>query len=129
MPQKKSCTPPSIHATITSHCEGPVMNSTTHAQVVRFHDDNALHDVHAKGSPTTVDKDNISKISQILDRTEADVRGVKAPHATSGSDGAARSGPTPAAPNSASAGSEAPPSSRLAAAANSCAVAAAAGRV
>ena len=85
------------------------MNSTTHAQAVRFHDDKALYTgVHAKGGPTTVDKDNISEISQILDRTEADVRGVKAPHATSGNEGAARSGPIPAAPNSASASSEGP---------------------
>jgi len=54
--------------------------SGTKAEAVRFHDDKSLYTgVHANGGPSTVDAGNgiISDISQICDRTGADVRGIK----------------------------------------------------
>ena len=58
---------------------GPVFSGTK-ADKVKFHDDKSLYTgVYAKGGPTTVDAGHgkISDISQLCDRTSADVRGVK----------------------------------------------------
>ena len=56
---------------------GPVFHATQ-AEAVRFHDDKSSYTgVYAQGGPTNVDKQNVSDISQILDRSAADVRGVK----------------------------------------------------
>lgn len=59
-----------------SSASGPVYSGTK-ALPNKFHDDKSLYTgVHANGGPSTVDG-NISDISQILDRTAANVRGVK----------------------------------------------------
>lgn len=58
---------------------GPVFKGTK-ADFVKFHDDKSLYTgVYANGGPTNVDTKNgkISDISQLCDRTGADVRGVK----------------------------------------------------
>jgi len=58
---------------------GPVFSGTK-ADAVKFHDDKSLYTgVYAAGGPSTVDAGNgkISDISQLCDRTGADVRGVK----------------------------------------------------
>jgi hypothetical protein len=58
---------------------GPVFTGTK-ADKVKFHDDKSLYTgVYAAGGPSTVDAGNgmISDISQLCDRTGADVRGVK----------------------------------------------------
>ena len=50
----------------------------TKADAVKWHDDKSTYTgVHAKGGPSTVDKDKITSISQTCDRTAADVRGRK----------------------------------------------------
>jgi hypothetical protein len=53
----------------------------TKADYVKFHDDKSTYTgVYAKGGPSTVDAGRggmVSDISQICDRTKADVRGVK----------------------------------------------------
>ncbi|EAS03354.1 tubulin polymerization-promoting family protein (macronuclear) [Tetrahymena thermophila SB210] len=54
--------------------------SGTKADAVRFHDDKSLYTgVYANGGPSTIDigSGKISDISQLCDRTSADVRGVK----------------------------------------------------
>ncbi|KAL4475992.1 hypothetical protein ABPG72_007878 [Tetrahymena utriculariae] len=58
---------------------GPVYAGTK-ADAVKFHDDKSLYTgVYANGGPSTVDigSGKISDISQLCDRTSADVRGVK----------------------------------------------------
>ena len=58
---------------------GPQFQGTK-ADFVKFHDDKSLYTgVYAKGGPTNVDagRGGISDISQLCDRTGADVRGVK----------------------------------------------------
>lgn len=58
---------------------GPVFSGTK-AEKNKFHDDKSLYTgVYANGGPSTVDagKGTISDISQLCDRTSADVRGVK----------------------------------------------------
>ena len=56
---------------------GPKFTATV-AQANKFHDDKSLYTgVHGKGGPSTVDNHNVKDISQICDRTGADVRGVK----------------------------------------------------
>lgn len=58
---------------------GPVFAGTK-ADKVKFHDDKSLYTgVYAQGGPTTVDagKGAISDISQLCDRSSADVRGIK----------------------------------------------------
>jgi len=52
----------------------------TKTDKVKFHDDKNLYTgVYAQGGPSTVDagKGNISDISQLCDRSDADVRGIK----------------------------------------------------
>jgi hypothetical protein len=54
--------------------------SGTKAEANKFHDDKSLYTgVHANGGPTTVDagRGAISDISQLCDRSDADVRGTK----------------------------------------------------
>ena len=56
---------------------GPVFTGTK-AEANKFHDDKSLYTgVYAAGGPSNVDKDKVSDISQTLDRSAADVRGVK----------------------------------------------------
>ncbi len=56
---------------------GPVFSGTK-AEANKFHDDKSLYTgVYAQGGPSNVDKDKVSDISQTLDRSAADVRGVK----------------------------------------------------
>lgn len=58
---------------------GPVFKGTK-AEYNKFHDDKSLYTgVYAKGGPTNVDvgSGQISDISQLCDRTSANVRGVK----------------------------------------------------
>ena len=56
---------------------GPVFSGTK-ADKVKFHDDKSLYTgVYAQGGPSNVDSNNISDISQLCDRTDADVRGIK----------------------------------------------------
>ena len=58
---------------------GPKFQGTK-ADFVKFHDDKSTYTgVYAKGGPTNVDagRGGISDISQLCDRTGADVRGVK----------------------------------------------------
>jgi len=57
---------------------GPVYTGTK-AEAVKYHDDKNLYTgVHANGGPSTVDAGNgmISDISQLVNRGDADVRGV-----------------------------------------------------
>ena len=55
---------------------GPVFTGTK-ADSVKFHDDKSTYTgTHTKGGPTTVDN-KISDLSQLADRSSADVRGVK----------------------------------------------------
>ena len=50
----------------------------TKAQANKFHDDKDQYTgVHAHGGPSILDTDKVADIGQLLDRTEADVRGVK----------------------------------------------------
>lgn len=58
---------------------GPKFKGTK-ADFVKFHDDKTTYTgVYAKGGPTNVDagKGKVSDISQLCDRTKANVRGVK----------------------------------------------------
>ena len=61
------------------HSSGPVFKGTK-ADYVKFHDDKNLYTgVYAKGGPTNVDSKGgqISDISQLCDRSGADIRGIK----------------------------------------------------
>ena len=52
----------------------------TKADYVKFHDDKSLYTgVYANGGPSTVDlgRGKISSISELCDRTAADIRGIK----------------------------------------------------
>ena len=56
--------------------QGPVLRGTQ-AEAVRFHDDKDQYTgVHAHGGPSTVDNPN-QTLEGLLDRSDADVRGVK----------------------------------------------------
>ncbi len=60
-------------------CGGPKLQGTK-ADLVKFHDDKSTYTgVHNHGGPSTIDAGNgkISDISQLCDRTSANVRGVK----------------------------------------------------
>lgn len=58
--------------------QGPVLKGTV-AQANKFHDDKSLYTgVHAKGGPTTVDRNSgVVDMAAQLDRNDADIRGVK----------------------------------------------------
>ena len=79
MATKKGVTAADLTATITA-AGGPKFTGTK-ADAVKFHDDKSLYTgVYAKGGPTNVDAGRgggVSDISQLCDRTGADVRGVK----------------------------------------------------
>lgn len=75
---KKGVTDDVLIAAITA--KGGPQFTGTKADAVKFHDDKSLYTgVYAKGGPTNVDagRGGISDISQLCDRTGADVRGVK----------------------------------------------------
>eukprot|EP00287_Rhodomonas_sp_CCMP768_P028303 CAMPEP_0202853172 /NCGR_PEP_ID=MMETSP1389-20130828/90345_1 /ASSEMBLY_ACC=CAM_ASM_000865 /TAXON_ID=302021 /ORGANISM="Rhodomonas sp., Strain CCMP768" /LENGTH=340 /DNA_ID=CAMNT_0049531715 /DNA_START=37 /DNA_END=1059 /DNA_ORIENTATION=+ len=73
---KKGKTLADLEAKISSS-KGPVLSGTV-AEANKFHDDKSLYTgVHAKGGPSTIDTDKVADISQIMDRSDADVRGVK----------------------------------------------------
>ena len=65
-----------IHDEIVS-VGGPSFTGTK-ADYVKFHDDKSQYTgVYAQGGPTNVDKVGVSDISNLCDRSGADVRGVK----------------------------------------------------
>lgn len=54
---------------------GPILTGTK-AEAVKYHDDKSLYTgVYAHGGPSTVDTDKVADISQLCDRSEADLRG------------------------------------------------------
>lgn len=56
---------------------GPTFTGTK-AGPNKFHDDKSLYTgVYAQGGPTNVDKQNTNDLSQLADRSSADVRGIK----------------------------------------------------
>ncbi len=69
--------PPSTFEGILSKSHGPKCRGTT-PERVRFHDDKKTYTgVYAKGGPTTVDTDRVvSELANLVNRKEADVRGV-----------------------------------------------------
>ena len=77
--EKKKIEYEKLVESISSH--GVQSYTGTKADYVKFHDDKSLYTgVYAKGGPSNVDIGNgggISDISQLCDRTGADVRGVK----------------------------------------------------
>ncbi len=76
--EKKKLDITKLHEQVCSS-SGPVFKGTK-ADFVKFHDDKSLYTgVYANGGPSNVDvkSGNISDISQICDRTSANVRGVK----------------------------------------------------
>ncbi|KAL4432502.1 hypothetical protein ABPG74_013356 [Tetrahymena malaccensis] len=78
MATKKGVSLDQLKEKVTS-AGGPTFTGTK-ADAVKFHDDKSLYTgVYANGGPSTVDIGNgkISDISQLCDRTGADVRGVK----------------------------------------------------
>ena len=76
---KKGTTKEALIEHILSH-GGPTYHGTK-ADYVKFHDDKSTYTgVYAKGRPSTVDVEGsgkISDISQLCDRSGANVRGVK----------------------------------------------------
>lgn len=58
--------------------KGPILKGTV-AEANKFHDDKSLYTgVHAKGGPSTVDRSSgVVDMAKQLDRSDADVRGVK----------------------------------------------------
>ena len=75
---KKGATLEAVQSKVAAS-KGPILAGTK-ADAVKFHDDKNLYTgVYAQGGPSTVDAGNgkISDISQLCDRTGADVRGVK----------------------------------------------------
>ena len=77
--EKKKIEYEKLVESISSH--GVQSYTGTKADYVKFHDDKSLYTgVYAKGGPSNVDIGNgggISDISQLCDRSGADVRGVK----------------------------------------------------
>lgn len=60
--------------------KGPILKGTK-AENVALHDDKTLYTgVYAKGGPTNFEKDKYHHLDNLLDRTEADVRGRKIDH-------------------------------------------------
>jgi len=72
--EKKQCGVAVIHAKVASS-QGPIL-AGTQAEAVRFHDDKDQYTgVYAHGGPSTVDANR--GLDGLLDRSDADVRGVK----------------------------------------------------
>lgn len=73
---RKGLTVIQIRDTI-SQSQGPILTGTK-AVAVKYHDDKSLYTgVYANGGPTNVDNDKIFDISQLCDRSDADIRGQK----------------------------------------------------
>ncbi|KAJ1461970.1 p25-alpha-domain-containing protein [Pelagophyceae sp. CCMP2097] len=71
----KRATVESVHAAI-SRLEQPVLTNATSVESVRFHDDPGTYTgVHKAGGPTCID--HSLSLEFLLDRSDADVRGVK----------------------------------------------------
>ena len=76
MAQKKGISQAQIDQLVAAS-HGPILNGTK-ADAVKYHDDKSLYTgVYAHGGPSTVDTDKVTDISQLCDRSEADVRGQK----------------------------------------------------
>jgi len=76
--EKKKCSKNALEDKILAH--GKVKYEGTKAGYVKLFDDKSTYTgVYARGGPSVVDagKTKISDISQVCDRTKADVRGVK----------------------------------------------------
>lgn len=72
--EKKQCGAEAVHAKVASS-QGPILRGTQ-ADAVRFHDDTSQYTgVYAQGGPSTVDANR--GLDGLLDRSDADVRGVK----------------------------------------------------
>lgn len=72
--EKKQCTADAVYAKVAGS-QGPILRGTQ-AEAVRFHDDTDQYTgVHAHGGPSTVDANR--GLDGLLDRSDADVRGVK----------------------------------------------------
>ncbi|MEW5304921.1 MAG: hypothetical protein WDW38_010750 [Sanguina aurantia] len=72
---RKKITPGEVHAKVIAASPS---SSGTQAEAVKFHDDKSLYTgVYAKGGPTNVDKLAAGGLGGLLDRSPADVRGVK----------------------------------------------------
>lgn len=75
MAQKKGITPDALSEKIMQ--AGGITFSGTKAEAVKYHDDKTLYTgVHGKGGPSTTG-DGVADLSQLADRTAADVRGIK----------------------------------------------------
>ena len=74
--QKRGISQTQIQQMVASS-QGPILTGTK-AEAVKYHDDKSLYTgVYAHGGTSTVDTDKVADISQLCDRTEADVRGQK----------------------------------------------------
>lgn len=75
---KKEVSPKDLAEFLILKCgEGPRLTDVTKAQENRFYDDKSTYTgVHKAGGPTTVDKEK-QQLHQLLDRSSADVRGLK----------------------------------------------------
>lgn len=72
--EKKQCAAEAVHAKVAGSA-GPILRGTQ-ADAVRFHDDKSQYTgVYAQGGPTNVDANR--GLDGLLDRSDADVRGVK----------------------------------------------------
>lgn len=72
--EKKQCDLGAVHAKVAGS-QGPVLRGTA-ADAVRFHDDKDQYTgVHAQGGPSNFDGNR--GLDGLLDRSDADVRGVK----------------------------------------------------
>lgn len=72
--EKKQCDISAVYAKVAGS-QGPVLRGTA-ADAVRFHDDKDQYTgVYARGGPSNVDEDR--SLDGLLDRSDADVRGVK----------------------------------------------------
>jgi len=66
-----------VNHIVNSNGRRPSLTGATKADSVKFHDDkNTYTGVYAKGGPTNIDRNNVT-LHDLLDRSEADSRGVK----------------------------------------------------
>lgn len=73
---KKQVDPSAVQDKICKS-KGPVLTGTK-AEAVKYHDDKSLYTgVYANGGPTNVDPQSSVDLSKQLDRSDADIRGVK----------------------------------------------------
>lgn len=72
---KKGCTIDALCAKVCEH--GGITFKGTKADAVKYHDDKSMYTgVHGKGGPSTTG-DGTADLSQLADRSAADVRGIK----------------------------------------------------